>query len=153
MLYSSCIHCCVQYVCILLYAAPTYRMSHPPKIKTSGNVITVDWANCFDVNAEVKEFVLYKDDQVEYSGFDSEFNVYRQSQYESKSSFKLTFIGNIQRYTPITSYPTAPLYNIIIIYDTILRQKRNLKHEKNWIQQCCHISSLAWTANASPQTD
>ena len=26
--------------------------------------------------------------------------------------------------------PTAPLYNIIIIYDTILRQKRNFKHEK-----------------------
>ena len=38
--------------------------------------------------------------------------------------------GNIQRYTPITLYPTAPLYNIIIIYDTILRQKQNVKHEK-----------------------
>ncbi len=36
-------------------------------------------------------------------------------------------------YTPITLHPTAPLYNIIIIilYDTILRQKRNFKHEKN----------------------
>ena len=29
-------------------------------------------------------------------------------------------LGNIQRYTPITLYPTAPLYNIITIDDTIL---------------------------------
>ena len=38
----------------------------------------------------------------------------------------------IQRYTPITVDQTASLYNIIIIilYDTILRQKRNFKHEK-----------------------
>ena len=36
----------------------------------------------------------------------------------------------IQPYIPITLYPTAPLYNILIIYDTILRKKRNFKHEK-----------------------
>ena len=105
MLYSSCICSCVQFMytllctasvctimyttCLLfLYSAPTYRASHPPKVKTSGNVIIVDWADCFDINAEVKEFVLYKDEQVEYSGYDSEFSVYRQSQYESKSLFR-----------------------------------------------------------------
>ena len=27
-------------------------------------------------------------------------------------------------------HPKAPLYNIIIIVDTVLRQKRNFKHEK-----------------------
>ena len=27
-------------------------------------------------------------------------------------------------------YPKAPLYNIIIIVYTVLRQKRNIKHEK-----------------------
>ena len=53
---------------------------------------------------------------------------------------KLTFW---QRYTPITLYPTAPLYNVIIIYDTILRQKRNFKYEKELIQRRCHVSSLA----------
>ena len=35
--------------------------------------------------------------------------------------FKLKF-RNIQRYTPIALYPTAPLYNIIIIFDKVLRQ-------------------------------
>ena len=82
------IFCCVQLICnvhILLCAAPVYRESHPPKVKTSGNVIIVSWAHCFDVNAEVKEFVLFKDKQVEYSGFDSQYSVYRQSQYESTS--------------------------------------------------------------------
>ena len=39
-------------------------------------------------------------------------------------------VGNIQRYTPDTLYPKAPLYNIIIIVDTVLRQKRKFKHEK-----------------------
>ena len=37
---------------------------------------------------------------------------------------------NTQRHTPIILYPTAPLYNIIIIFDTVLRQKRNLEHGK-----------------------
>ena len=27
-------------------------------------------------------------------------------------------------------HTTSPLYNIIIIFDTVFRQKRNLKHEK-----------------------
>ena len=44
----------------------------------------------------------------------------------SASNAKLTYTD----YTPITLYPTAPLYNIIIIYDTILRQRRHFKHEK-----------------------
>ena len=35
-----------------------------------------------------------------------------------------------KRYTPITLYPTAPLYDIIIIFDTVLRQKRICKREK-----------------------
>ena len=39
-------------------------------------------------------------------------------------------LGNIQRYTSITLYPTLPLYTIIIIFDTVLRQKGNLEHEK-----------------------
>ena len=38
-------------------------------------------------------------------------------------------LGSIQRYTPITLNPTAPCYNIIKIFDTVLRQKRNFKHE------------------------
>ena len=31
---------------------------------------------------------------------------------------------------PITLYHTAPLYNVMILYDTILRQKRNFKTRK-----------------------
>ena len=38
--------------------------------------------------------------------------------------------GNIHRYTPITLYPTLPFYNIIIIFDTVVTQKRNIEHEK-----------------------
>ena len=40
---------------------------------------------------------------------------------------------NFQKYPAIhTNYitPKAPLYNIIIIVDTVFRQKRNFKHEK-----------------------
>ena len=41
-------------------------------------------------------------------------------------------LGNINRYTTITCtlYPTAPLYNIIIIFDTVLTQKRICKRER-----------------------
>ena len=39
-------------------------------------------------------------------------------------------VGNIQRYTPIILYPTASLYNIIVLFDTVLRQKGNLEHVK-----------------------
>ena len=54
-------------------------------------------------------------------------------------------VGNIHRYTPITLYPTLPFYNIIIIFDTVVTQKRNIEHEKHWFQQGCHICNLAWT--------
>ena len=37
----------------------------------------------------------------------------------------------LPRYTPITLYPTAPLYNIIIIFDTVLRQKGILNMKNN----------------------
>ena len=30
-------------------------------------------------------------------------------------------MGNIQRYTPVTLYPKAPVYNIFIIVDTVLK--------------------------------
>ena len=33
--------------------------------------------------------------------------------------------------TPITCYTTAPIYHIIIICDTVVRQKRNIKHYNN----------------------
>ena len=39
-------------------------------------------------------------------------------------------LENIHRYTPITLYPTLPFYNIIIIFDTVVTQKRNIEHEK-----------------------
>ena len=42
---------------------------------------------------------------------------------------KLTF-WQYPRYTPITAYQTAPNYNTIIIFETVLRQKGNLEHEK-----------------------
>ena len=37
----------------------------------------------------------------------------------------------MERYTPITLYPTLPFYNIIIIFDTVVTQKRNIEHENN----------------------
>ncbi len=56
-------------------------------------------------------------------------------------------MGNIQRYTPVRLYPKAPHYSIIIIVDTVLRQKRNVKHEK---QQYRHIATLACMTKACP---
>ena len=39
---------------------------------------------------------------------------------------ELTFRQYPTIYTPITLYPTAPLYSIIIIYDTLLRQRQKI---------------------------
>ena len=39
------------------------------------------------------------------------------------------------------THPKAPLYNIIIIVDTVFRQKRNFKHEKQLCQQYRHIAT------------
>ena len=47
-----------------------------------------------------------------------------------KTNFKLKFMQYPAIHTPIKVDQTTPLYNIIIIYDTILRQKRHFKHEK-----------------------
>ena len=46
------------------------------------------------------------------------------------NSLCTVLLGYILRYTPIELYPTAPLYNIITVYYTILRQKRHFKHER-----------------------
>ena len=43
---------------------------------------------------------------------------------------KIYEISSNRAYTPITLYSTVPLYHIIIIFDTVLRQKRNIEHEK-----------------------
>ena len=51
-------------------------------------------------------------------------------------------MGNIQRYTPVTWYPKTPLYNIIIIVDMVLRQKRKFqtrKVMKSTISPYCHF--------------
>ena len=48
---------------------------------------------------------------------------------ERVNTLKQTFMTYPAIHT-ITLYPTAPLYNIIITFDTILRQKGNLEHEK-----------------------
>ena len=49
-------------------------------------------------------------------------------------------MGNIQRYTPVTLYPKAPLYNIIIIVDTVLKQKfQTRKVMKSTISPYCHF--------------
>ena len=39
-------------------------------------------------------------------------------------------LGNIQRYTPITCYTTTQLYNIVIIFYTVLKQKWDIQHER-----------------------
>ena len=51
-------------------------------------------------------------------------------------------MGNIQRYTPVRLYPKAPLYSIIIIVDTVLRQNRNIqtrKVMKSTLSPYCHF--------------
>ena len=53
---------------------------------------------------------------------------------------------NFRKYPAIQTNcitPKAPLYNIIIIVDTVFRQKRNFKHEKQLCQQYRHIDTLA----------
>ena len=53
------------------------------------------------------------------------------SRPHSTTTNRYNIYGNIHRYTPITLYPTVSLYNnIIIIFDTVLRQKRICKCER-----------------------
>ena len=48
----------------------------------------------------------------------------RDKKMSDKRNFvKAKHLGNIHRYTPITLYPIVPLSNIIIIFDTVVRQK------------------------------
>ena len=72
--------------------------------------------------------VLYYTSTVRYFVRKLKYFESRDFAETSHGNLKLT-LGNMQRYTPIRIYPTAPLYNIII-YDTILRQERHFKHEK-----------------------
>ena len=53
----------------------------------------------------------------------------------------------MQRYTLNTLHPKAPLYYIIIIVDTVLRQKQNFEHERQLSQQYLHIATLACMTN------
>ena len=47
-------------------------------------------------------------------------------------NLKLTFGQYPAIHTNYTVYQTAPIYNInLIIFDTVLRQKGNIEHEKN----------------------
>ena len=46
-------------------------------------------------------------------------------------NFEIDYSFTSLQYTPITLYPTAPLYNIVIIFDAVLRQKRNFLNTKN----------------------
>ena len=49
-----------------------------------------------------------------------------------------------------TNYTYIPLYNVIIVVDAVLRQKRNFKHEKQLSQQYRHIATLACMIKAFP---
>ena len=42
----------------------------------------------------------------------------------------------------------APLYNIILILDTIVTQKQHIKQEKYWIQQCRHLATMTCVTDA-----
>ncbi|ELU01149.1 hypothetical protein CAPTEDRAFT_219707 [Capitella teleta] len=70
---------------ITLPAPPEYISSIPPKLQPTGNVVVVDWSASFKINGEVEKFVLFKDDQIEYSGPKTSYNVYRNSRYETYS--------------------------------------------------------------------
>ena len=50
-------------------------------------------------------------------------------------------MGNIQRYTPVTLYPKAPLYNIIIIVDRVKAETKfqTRKVMKSTISPYCHF--------------
>ena len=69
---------------------------------------------CFSVDLDVATFI-----------FPSALDI--DGGYAVTQSYNL---ANIHLYTPITLYPTAPLYIIIIIFDTVLRQKRICKRER-----------------------
>ena len=42
----------------------------------------------------------------------------------------------------IAHYTTAPFYNIIIIFDRVVRQKRHFKHTKQYSRQCRHLTTF-----------
>ena len=83
------------------------------------------------------------------------YSVVTAQQACSTEMVKAKNVGNIQRYTSITLCPTAPLYNLIIIFYTVLlgRNEIKKKNETVLIQQCRVAISLSTLAcDVSPAT-
>ena len=58
-------------------------------------------------------------------------------------------VRNIQRYTPITLYPKEPLYNIIIIVDTVLKSRNEILNTRS--NEINNIAILPlWHARSRP---
>ena len=84
----------VYYLLIKLwFAEPVYNKNSPPKVKPSGEMVNIDWLESFSINSEVKEFILYKDGVVEYSGLSTNRDVKRQSKYQSQSGLHIILCG------------------------------------------------------------
>ena len=47
-------------------------------------MVIVSWLTSFKINGEVERFTLFKTGQVEYSGYETSYQVYREDRYQSK---------------------------------------------------------------------
>ena len=67
-----------------LPAEPQYNKEEPPKLQPDSSIVNVDWTKSFFINGEVTDFTLYRDGNVQYLGFATDYNVPRDSLYESE---------------------------------------------------------------------
>ena len=65
--------------------------------------------------------------------FVQDFHIKESSRFYRSRALSCRYInpcGDIQRYTPVTFHTTASFRNTIILFDKVVRQKRNFKHDK-----------------------
>ena len=65
--------------------------------------------------------------------FVQDFHIKESSRFYWSRALSCRYInacGDIQRYTPVTFHTTALFLNTIILFDKVVRQKRNFKHDK-----------------------
>lgn len=63
-------------MCIVV---PVYIPDEPIRFFPSGSTVVVDWSLSFEVNGPVIMYVLYKDNEVEYAGTDTQYAVLRDT--------------------------------------------------------------------------
>jgi usherin len=101
-----------------LPAAPSYRPDSPLQLQLSGSTATLDWTTSFDINAEVKDFILFLNSTALYIGPDTSFTYNLQSQINVYLFYVELTTDYGKASTPVMIFdPTQSQY--FVVYTTL----------------------------------